>query len=193
MQSFTARRARSVLMLASVFAMAGCARGTSETPAPAPVAVTVSRPVERLDRGVGPGEADLPNIASDEAGAGARPRARESGRVTARVSGRASRYSATVGNLIQSGDQGGGTLLTTVVSVDPMYAYFDVDELTVLRVRRLIREGKAKSARDTELPVQLSLANEDGFPHEGTVNFVDNQINPKTGTLRLRGVFANKD
>ena len=69
-------------------------------------------------------------------------------KVTAPVSGRVSRYVVTVGNLIQAGDQNGGTLLTTIVSVDPMYAYFDVDEHTVLRVRQLIREGKAKSARD---------------------------------------------
>ncbi len=114
-------------------------------------------------------------------------------KVTAPISGRVSRYVVTVGNLVQAGDQGGGTLLTTIVSVDPMYAYFDVDEYTVLRVRRLIREGKAKSARDVELPVRLGLANEDGHPHQGTINFVDNQVNPKTGTLRLRGVFPNKD
>ncbi len=84
-------------------------------------------------------------------------------------------------------------MLTTIVSVDPMYAYFDVDEHTVLRVRQLIREGKVKSARDVEWPVWLGLANEDGHPHRGTINFVDNQVNPKTGTLRLRGVFPNKD
>jgi RND family efflux transporter MFP subunit len=114
-------------------------------------------------------------------------------RVTAPVSGRVSRYVVTVGNLVQAGDQGGGTLLTTLVSVDPMYAYFDVDEYTVLRVRQMIREGKARSARDGEWPVSLGLANEEGFPHQGTINFVDNQVNPKTGTLRLRGVFPNKD
>jgi RND family efflux transporter MFP subunit len=114
-------------------------------------------------------------------------------KVLAPVSGRVSRYVVTVGNLIQSGQNGGGTLLTTLVSVDPMYAYFDVDEHTVLRVRQLIREGKARSARDSEVPVFLGLANEAGFPHRGTINFVDNQINPKTGTLRLRGVFPNKD
>src|SRR5438034_7713404 len=109
------------------------------------------------------------------------------------MSGRVSRYVVTVGNLVQAGDQGGGTLLTTLVSVGPIYAYFDVDEYTVLRVRQLIREGKAKSARDGELPVRLGLANQLGYPHRGTVNFVDNQVNPKTGTLRLRGVFPNKD
>jgi RND family efflux transporter MFP subunit len=116
-------------------------------------------------------------------------------RLTAPISGRVSRTLVTKGNLVQSGDQGGGTLLTTIVSVDPMYAYFDVDERTVLRVRQLIREGKAKSARDpgVKLPVLLGLANEDGLPHRGTLDFVDNQINPKTGTLRVRGVFPNAD
>src|SRR5207247_2053018 len=111
--------------------------------------------------------------------------------VKAPVSGRVSRTLVTIGNLVQGG-QGGGTLLTTIVSVDPMYAYFDVDERTVLRVRQMIREGKAKSARDVELPVWLGLANEEGFPHKGVVNFVDNQVSPKTGTLRVRGVFRNK-
>src|SRR5262249_58087753 len=65
--------------------------------------------------------------------------------VTAPVSGRVSRYVVTVGNLVQAGDQGGGTLLTTIVSVDPMYVYFDVDEYTALRVRQLVREGKSDS------------------------------------------------
>jgi RND family efflux transporter MFP subunit len=114
-------------------------------------------------------------------------------KVTAPVNGRVSRYVVTVGNLIQSGDQSGGTLLTTLVSVDPMYVYFDMDERTVLRVRQLIREGKASSARETRWPVALGLATEDGFPHGGTINFEDNQVNPKTGTLRVRGVFPNKD
>jgi len=74
-----------------------------------------------------------------------------------------------------------------------MYAYFDVDERTVLRVRKLVREGKADSPRDTPLPVWLGLVNEDGFPHPGTIDFVDNQVQPKTGTMRLRGVFSNKE
>ena len=114
-------------------------------------------------------------------------------KVTAPVGGRISRYLVTVGNLIQSGDQGGGTVLTTIVSVEPMYAYFDVDETTVLHARQLTREGKAASARETEVPVSLALANEEGFPHRGTINFVDNQINAKTGTQSFRGVFPNKD
>ncbi len=114
-------------------------------------------------------------------------------KILAPVSGRVSRYLVTQGNLIQSGQAGGGTALTTIVSVDPIYAYFDVDERTVLRVRQLIREGKAVSARETEWPVALALISEEGFPHTGTINFVDNQVNPKTGTLRVRGVFPNKD
>jgi RND family efflux transporter MFP subunit len=114
-------------------------------------------------------------------------------RVTAPVSGRASRYHVTVGNLVQMGDLTGGTLLTTIVSVDPMYAYFDVDERTVQRVKQLIREGQLRSADDGKVPVWLGLANEDGFPHRGAVNFIDNQVNPRTGTLKVRGVFPNKD
>jgi RND family efflux transporter MFP subunit len=114
-------------------------------------------------------------------------------KVVAPVSGRVSRYVVTVGNLIQSGDQNGGTLLTTLVSVDPMYVYFDMDEHTVLRVRELIRAGKAKSAHETTWPVALGLATAEGFPHQGTINFEDNQVNPRTGTLRVRGVFPNKD
>jgi RND family efflux transporter MFP subunit len=114
-------------------------------------------------------------------------------KVTAPVSGRVSRYNVTVGNLVQSGDQGGGTVLTTIVSVDPVYVYFDVDERTVLRVRQLIREGKAQSARETAWPVSLGLSADEGYSHQGTINFVDNQVNPRTGTLRVRAVFPNKD
>jgi RND family efflux transporter MFP subunit len=113
-------------------------------------------------------------------------------KVLAPISGRVSRMLVTEGNLVQSGESG-GTLLTTLVSVDPIYAYFDVDEHTVLRVRQLIREGKVRSAREIEWPVALGLASDEGFPRRGTIDFVDNQVNPKTGTLRLRGVFPNSD
>ncbi|HEX4590730.1 MAG TPA: efflux RND transporter periplasmic adaptor subunit, partial [Gemmataceae bacterium] len=147
-----------------------------------------------LDKTAAARAIDIANIAADKAAVTARELDVGYTKVIAPVSGRTSRYVVTVGNLIQSGDQGGGTLLTTIVSVDPMYVYFDADEYTVLRVRQLIREGRAKSARDVEtLPCWLGLANEEGFPHQGTLDFVDNQINPKTGTLRIRGVFSNKD
>ena len=69
-------------------------------------------------------------------------------KVIAPIGGRTSRYNVTVGNLIQPGNQLGGTLLTTIVSMDPMYAYYDVDEHTALRVRQMIREGRAESVRE---------------------------------------------
>ena len=109
-------------------------------------------------------------------------------RVTSPINGRISRYLITEGNLVTADT----TLLTTIVSTNPMYVYFDADEGSVLHVRQLIREGKAPNPRAGEVvPVLLGLANETGFPHQGTVNFVDNQVNPQTGTVRVRGVFPN--
>jgi RND family efflux transporter MFP subunit len=113
-------------------------------------------------------------------------------RVVAPISGRISYKHATTGNLV-TGGTGSGTLLTTIVSVDPIYANFDVDERTVQRVKQLVREGKLESNEIAEIPVWLGLATESGFPHRGTINFVDNQVNPRTGTLRVRGVFPNAD
>jgi RND family efflux transporter MFP subunit len=74
-----------------------------------------------------------------------------------------------------------------------MYVNFNIDEQTLLRVRQLIRQGKAKSSRESEVPVSLGLSDDDGFSHQGLINFVDNQLNPQTGTLLIRGVFANPD
>jgi membrane fusion protein, multidrug efflux system len=146
-----------------------------------------------LDKSSAARGVDIANVAADKAAVASRQLDLDYTKVTAPVSGRVSRYVVTVGNLIQSGDQNGGTLLTTIVSVDPMYAYYDVDERTVQRISQLMREGKVKWARQTAWPVSLGLATEPGFRHQGTVNFVDNQVNPKTGTLRVRGVFPNKD
>jgi RND family efflux transporter MFP subunit len=137
-------------------------------------------------------DVDIANIAADKALVRSRQLDLDYTKVVAPISGRVSRYVVTLGNLVQSGDQNGGTLLTTIVSIDPMYADFDVDEHTALRVRQLIREGKQDSPRDGGYPVSLGLASEEGHPHQGVINFVDNQVNPKTGTIRLRGVFPNK-
>lgn len=104
------------------------------------------------------------------------------------ISGRLSRTFITLGNLVVA-DQ---TLLTTVVSEDPIYTYFDVDELTMLRVQALIRAGKFRSSRSgARVPVRLGLATEHGFPHEGYVDFVNNQVTPSTGTLQIRALFDN--
>jgi RND family efflux transporter MFP subunit len=146
-----------------------------------------------LDKTAAARGVDIANIAADKALVASRQLDLGYTKVLAPVSGRVSRYVVTVGNLIQSGDQNGGTLLTTLVSVDPMYAWFDVDEYTALRVRQLAREGKSDSPRDGGYPVSLGLANEEGFPHQGTINFVDNRVNPKTGTIRVRGVFPNQE
>ena len=99
-----------------------------------------------------------------------------------------SRYYYTLGNLINQ-DQ---TLLTTVVSTDPMYAYFDMDERTILRIRTAINQGKIKPRADgIELPVMMGLEGEPGFPHQGVIDFVNNVVNPSTGTIAVRGRFAN--
>lgn len=113
-------------------------------------------------------------------------------RVTSPIGGRVSRAIVTEGNLVSSGP-GEATLLTTVVSLDPMYATFDADEQTYLRYNELAREGKRASARQNGLPIRMALASEDGFPHEGKLNFLDNQVNPATGTIRGRAVFSNGD
>ncbi len=79
--------------------------------------------------------------------------------------------------------------------MDPIYAYFDVDERTMLRLRRYADEGRIRLSGDraTSIPVGMGLADEDGFPHEGVVNFVDNRLDPNSGTLQLRGIFKNAD
>jgi membrane fusion protein, multidrug efflux system len=114
---------------------------------------------------------------------------REFANVVAPISGMVSRYYLTLGNLVNQ-DQ---TLLTTIVSLDPIYAYFDMDEPTLLRIRRAINEGKIKARRANGLnvPVFMGLQGEPGFPHEGTINFVNNQLNPTTGSILVRGLFPN--
>ena len=103
------------------------------------------------------------------------------------IDGRISNYAVTVGNLVQADT----TNLTTIRSVDPMYAYFNVDEHTLLEVKRLIQEGKVKSANDEKMDVEMALANDVGYPWKGYINFVDNQIDADTGTMRIRAVFDN--
>jgi RND family efflux transporter MFP subunit len=113
-------------------------------------------------------------------------------RVTSPVTGRVSRAEVTRGNLVTGGNNG-GTLLSSVVSMDPIYLYFDSDEQAYLRYAQMARSGERTSQHDAGNPVNIGLANEEGFPHSGTVDFVDNQLNPQTGTIRARAVLANKD
>lgn len=109
------------------------------------------------------------------------------------IDGRVSRAEVTRGNLVTGGTNG-GTLLSSVVSMDPIYLYFDADEQSYLRYTKMARSGERPSSRDNaNNPVQVGLANEEGFPHPGKVDFIDNQLNPQTGTIRARAVLQNKD
>jgi RND family efflux transporter MFP subunit len=112
--------------------------------------------------------------------------------VMAPITGRVSRHLVTPGNLVQ-GSEGASTLLTSIVSLDPIYIYFDVDEATYLRNSRLWFEGKRPSSRDTPNPVQVTLTGETKPSHEGKMDFLDNRLDLSTGTLRSRAVIPNKD
>ena len=108
--------------------------------------------------------------------------------ITAPVSGRTSRANVTPGNLVSVGDP----VLTTLVSSDKVYAYFDASEATYLKYMRAARDGSRPSSRDAANPVQMGLSNEQGYPHQGKMDFVDNRLNPATASIRGRAVFDNK-
>jgi RND family efflux transporter MFP subunit len=115
-------------------------------------------------------------------------------KVTAPLSGRISRRLVDPGNLVRADE----TVLTRIVSQDPVYAYFDIDERTVLRMRRLINEGRIQSARNRELWVALALSDEQGFEeedgkprHPARFDFADNRVDPTTGTLQVRARIDN--
>jgi multidrug efflux system membrane fusion protein len=106
------------------------------------------------------------------------------------IDGRVSDQRITVGNLVQPGE-GPESVLTTVVSVDPIYAKVDADENAILKYVKLSEEGKRVSARTAKIPAWVELGNETDFPHEGYVDFVDNRLDSSTGTIRARVVLKN--
>jgi RND family efflux transporter MFP subunit len=106
------------------------------------------------------------------------------------IDGRVSDARITLGNLVQPGP-GVESVLTTVVSVDPIYAKVDADENAVLKYIKLSNEGKRVSARTAKIPAWVELGNETDFPHKGDVDFVDNRLDPGTGTVRARVVLKN--
>ena len=112
--------------------------------------------------------------------------------VIAPITGRVSRHLVSVGNLVQ-GSEGSSTQLTSIVSLDPIHIYFDVDETTYQRNNRLWFEGKRPSSRDTANPVEVTLTGETKPSHEGKMDFLDNRLDVSTGTLRSRAVIPNKD
>jgi len=106
------------------------------------------------------------------------------------IDGQVSRALITAGNYV-SGLAGAATILTTIVSVDPVYVYADVDENSLLKFNSLAHDGKVPNNRDGKIPVQLQLADEDGFPHRGHVESFDNRLNAQSGSIVLRAVFPN--
>jgi membrane fusion protein, multidrug efflux system len=113
--------------------------------------------------------------------------------VVAPITGRISRHLISAGNLVQGSGNGASTLLTTIVTLDPIYVYFDMDEATYEKNSRLWFEGRRPSSRDTANPVQVTMTGEAKPSHYGTVNFLDNRMDVSTGTLRSRAVIKNTD
>jgi multidrug efflux system membrane fusion protein len=108
-------------------------------------------------------------------------------RVTSPIDGYVSRYYLTEGNLVNQ-DQ---TQLTSVVSGNPIYVYFDMDEATLLRLQMAINEGAVAPVQVGRAPVEMALQGEKGYQHRGRLNFIDNQVNPSTGSISVRGEFDN--
>jgi multidrug efflux system membrane fusion protein len=110
-------------------------------------------------------------------------------RIRAPIAGTVSAAEVRPGNLVQAGT----TLLTTLVSVDPVYVEFEGDERMYLKYQQMSRNAERPSSRDARNPVRVGLADEQGYPHEGEMVFVDNALNPSTGTIRARALLPNKD
>ena len=111
--------------------------------------------------------------------------------VRAPISGRAGRALVTAGNLVSAGDA--ASVLTTLVSLDKMHVHFDTDERTFLHYAELARKGERPSENGAGVPVQVGLVGEEGFPHSGVVDFLDNQVDSSTGTIRARALLDNAD
>jgi RND family efflux transporter MFP subunit len=114
-------------------------------------------------------------------------------RVTAPIAGRASRHELSVGNLVIGGTTGTPTLLTTIVSLDPIHIFFNVSEADGMTYKRLVARGEIPSARERKVEVQAQLMDESDWPLKGIIDFVDNQYDRSTGTIRVRAAFPNPE
>jgi len=131
------------------------------------------------------------NVAAAQAAVDAARLNLEFTQVRAPISGRAGRALVTAGNLVTAGDS--ASVLTTLVSLDKMHVHFDTDERTFLHYAELARKGERPSENGAGVPVQVGLVGEEGFPHTGVVDFLDNQVDPATGTIRARALLDNAD
>jgi RND family efflux transporter MFP subunit len=114
-------------------------------------------------------------------------------RVTAPIAGRASRHQLSVGNLVIGGTTGEPTLLTSIVSLDPIHFFFNVSEADGMTYKRLVAKGELPNARDQKVAVEGQLMDERDWPLKGQIDFVDNQYDRSTGTIRVRAAFPNPD
>jgi RND family efflux transporter MFP subunit len=118
----------------------------------------------------------------------------EYAQIKAKIDGRISRALVTEGNLVNTG--GGDMLLTTIVTVDPMYVFFNVDERSLIRYReayrkRLGENDKPVSVKELKIPIEVALEGDESYPHKGVIDFAENQVDPRTGTIQVRGVLPN--
>jgi RND family efflux transporter MFP subunit len=147
---------------------------------------------EEYDTRVNASREATANVAAARAAVDATKLNLEFTRVTSPITGRVSKAAVTAGNLVTGGSNA-ATLLTTVVSLDPIYVTFEGDEQIYLKYTALAQRGERQSSRDVANPVLMGLANETDYPRRGSMVFVDNQVDPRTGTIRARASFENKD
>ena len=144
---------------------------------------------EEFDARTSGNEEAAANVAAAEAAVDAAALDLSFTQVRAPISGLVGRAEITAGNLVAAGQ----TLLTTLVSIDPIYVSFDGDEQVYLKYVGMDLRGERESSRTAQNPVWVGLADEQGHPHEGHMVFLDNELDPNTGTIHARGLFANKD
>ena len=112
--------------------------------------------------------------------------------IRAPISGRISNARVTEGNLVTGGTKD-ATLLTTIVALDPIYCYLEVDERSALKYRDLFKPASSDATALSQVPAEMALAHENGWPHRGQIDFMDNALDPATGTIRVRAVFPNAE
>lgn len=151
-------------------------------------AISVEESERRLKSAMG----ELAGVRGAEAALRAAKLDLEFTQIRAPISGRISDARVTEGNLVSGGTQN-TTLLTTIVELDPIYCEIEADERSVLKYREMHKSGERVSAMFERIPAEMALINQEGWPNHGEVDFVDNQINPTTGTIRARAVFPNAD